>query len=413
VDSSLEKETQFLLRNVVEVLPSREELAQRIKKKGKLRVKLGIDPTSTDLTLGHTIVLQKLRDFQDMGHTAVLIVGDFTGMVGDPSGRNKARPPLSLEQARENAKTYLEQAGRILDIENLEVRYNSEWLASLTMKDCVELCSQMTVARMLEREDLGNRFRNQDPIHIHEFLYALLQGYDSVAIKCDVELGATEQKFNLLVGRQLMEHFGLEPQIVMTMPILVGTDGVKKMSKSVGNYIAILDSPTDMFGKIMSIPDEIVTNYFRLLTDKDEEEIKKMDEEIAKAKRGEKSANPMDFKLELAEMVTERFHAKEHGVGIGKRERERFLSAFREKDKQAIAEDVSIPAHLVRDGKVDLVKLLVEIGAVKSAREARRLINEGAVRLNGKTVPSTDTAIHFSSNDILEIGKKRAYKVSL
>ncbi len=423
MEQSLKNHLEILLRRTVEVLPTQEALAERIKKKGKLRVKLGIDPTSTDLTLGHTVVLQKLADFQAMGHTAVLIFGDFTGMVGDPSGRSKARPPLSLEQARENAKTYLEQAGKVLDVERAEIRYNSEWLAPLTMKECVELCSQMTVARMLEREDLGMRFRNQEPIHIHELLYALLQGYDSVAIKCDVELGATEQKFNLLVGRQLMEHFSLEPQIVMTLPILVGTDGVRKMSKSEGNYIAIMDSPADMFGKIMSIPDVIITNYFRLLTDKDEAEIKRMDEEIARAKRGEKSANehelineqelinPMDFKLELAELVTERFHAKEHGAGIGKKEREKFIAAFRKRDKEAIAEEIKIPPHLIKDGKVDIVKLLVEIGAVKSARQARRLIAEGAVRVNGVGKNLAELSVELSNGTLIEIGKKKAYRI--
>ncbi len=419
-----QNELEFLLRRAIEVLPSTQELEKRISKKGKLRVKLGIDPTSTDLTLGHSVVLQKLADFQAMGHTAVLIFGDFTGMVGDPSGRNKSRPPLSLEQAQANAKTYLEQASRVLDVEKAEIHYNSEWLAPLTMKECVELCSQMTVARMLEREDLGSRFRNQDPIHIHEFLYALLQGFDSVAVKCDIELGATEQRFNLLVGRQLMEHFGLEPQIVMTLPILVGTDGAKKMSKSERNYIAILDSPTDMFGKIMSIPDEIIPHYFSLLTDKDEAEIKKMDEEIAKAKRGEKSANPMVFKLELAQMITERFQAQQYGVGIGSRERAKFLSAFASRDKEAIAQDVTIPAHLIKDGKINLVKFLIEIGAVKSAREARRLIKQGAVKLKveGQRLPIKRETIELDPDParlvkaaqgpsaILEVGKTSAYK---
>jgi len=411
VELSVEKQLKFLLKRVVEVLPSENELAERIKRKRKLRVKFGIDPTSPDLTLGHTVVLQKLRDFQDAGHTAVLIFGDFTGMVGDPTGRKKARPNLSLEQARENAKTYLEQAGRVIDLKRAEIRYNSEWLSKLTMKECIELCSQMTVARMLEREDLGSRFRENIPIYIHEFLYALLQGYDSVAVKADVELGATEQKFNLLVGRQLMEHYGLEPQIVMTLPILVGTDGVKKMSASEGNYIAILDKPTDMFGKIMSIPDTAITNFFWLLTEISEDELERMKLEIEKALSGKPSTNPMEFKLKLAELVVERFWAKEFGEGIGKKEREKFLSAFSKREKRAIAKELKIPPHIIREGKVDIVHLLVEIGAVGSAREARRLLEEGAIRINGKKLAPHDIFCEIPEGAVLEVGKKKAWRI--
>ncbi|OPX22816.1 MAG: tyrosine--tRNA ligase [Planctomycetales bacterium 4484_113] len=397
----IDKQVSEILRGVAEILPSEEELAARLKKRGKLRVKLGIDPTHTDLTLGHTVVLEKLRTFQELGHDVIYIIGDFTALVGDPSGRKKARPQLTEEQIRQYAATFREQAGKILDMDKAEVRYNSEWLAKLSMKDCIELCSQMTVARMLEREDFGERYRSETPIYIHEFLYALLQAYDSVAVKPDIEIGATEQKFNLLMGRQLMQHKGLQPQLVLTMPILIGTDGVMKMSKSEGNYIALTDTPQDMFGKVMSIPDGIITHYFRLLTQKGEDEIAAMEKAMAEG------ANPMDFKLDLAEEITKKFHS------IGKQERDRFIAAFSEGDKEAIAGRISVPPRLIKDGKVDIVRLLVEIGAVKSGNEARRLIAQGAVKIDGKKVNPEDTQLKVLGGELLEIGKKKAYRVAV
>ena len=362
-----------MLRGVAEILPSEDDLAARLKERGKpatagkLRIKLGIDPTHMDLTLGHTVVLEKLRTFQDLGHDVIYIIGDFTALVGDPSGRKKARPQLTEEQIRQYAATFREQAGKILDMDKAEVRYNSEWLAKLTMKDCVELCSQMTVARMLEREDFGDRYRSETPIYVHEFLYALLQAYDSIAVKPDIEIGATEQKFNLLMGRQLMQHFGMEPQMVLTMPILLGTDGVMKMSKSEGNYIALTDTPQDMFGKVMSIPDGIITHYFRLLTQKSEAEIAEMDRllELARVQQPttktrpprrdqQPTVNPMDFKLDLAEEITKKFHGQSAAVSA----RADFIRAFSKRDKEAIAKPVRV--RVSKDDTVGAVDLLTD-----------------------------------------------------
>ena len=406
---------------MAEILPSEEELAARLKKRGKLRVKLGIDPTHTDLTLGHTVVLEKLRTFQELGHDVTYIIGDFTALVGDPSGRKKARPQLTEEQIRQYAATFREQAGKILDMDKAEVRYNSEWLAKLSMKDCIELCSQMTVARMLEREDFGERYRSETPIYIHEFLYALLQAYDSVAVKPDIEIGATEQKFNLLMGRQLMQHKGLQPQLVLTMPILIGTDGVMKMSKSEGNYIALTDTPQDMFGKVMSIPDGIITHYFRLLTQKSEDEIAAMEKAMAEG------ANPMDFKLDLAEEITKKFHSESAAVSA----RDDFIRAFSKRDKGAIA----IPIHVYtdQDGTLDIIEFLTARNRVtflkheepagmgkhqswelwdppcSSRNEARRLIKQGAIRLNGKKIADAGRRIALKRGDRIEIGKKDVY----
>ena len=412
---TVDQQLKRILDGVDEFLPSEGDLRARIESKGTLRVKLGLDPTHTDLTIGHAVVLQKLRDFQDLGHTAVLIIGDFTALVGDPSGRSKTRPQLTEADIAQFAKTFADQAGHILDMSKVEIRYNSEWLAKLSMRETIELTQKITVARMLERQDFSTRYKGEIPIYVHEFLYALLQGYDSVAVESDVELGGTEQKFNLLMGRQVMPDYGLEPQMVLTMPLLVGTDGVEKMSKSLGNYIALTENPRDMFGKVMSIPDNVIGNYFQLAVGRTADEIAEMERAM------EQGVNPMDFKLDLAEAITARFHSPK----VAAAERDNFKSAFSDHDKEAIAVKVSaeakgiasLPMRVYRKEKgvwehpdVDVFELLVELGAVSSNNEARRLIKQGAVKINGRKLSPDQTRATIEEGALIEVGKKKAYK---
>jgi len=396
---TVDEQVARILNGVDEFLPSVDDLRARLQAKPKLRVKLGLDPTHTDLTIGHAVVLQKLREFQDLGHTAVLIIGDFTALVGDPSGHSKTRPQLTEEDIAAFAQTFAEQAGRILDIEKAEIRYNSEWLAKLSMRDIIALTQKVTVARMLERQDFSARYRGEIPIHLHEFLYALLQGYDSVAVDADTELGGTEQKFNLLMGRQVMPDYGREPQMVLTMPLLVGTDGVEKMSKSLGNYIALTESPTDMFGKVMSIPDSIIGNYFQLAVGRPQHEIEELERRMA---AGE---NPMNFKLDLAEAITARFHS----LQVAQEERARFIAAFSQRDKEAIAEQISVA--LDSDGKASILDLLQKQGLVASRNEARRLAEQGGVKVNGQKITDVNERVPFAPGDLVEVGKKKAYRV--
>jgi tyrosyl-tRNA synthetase len=396
------QQVEQILDGVEEFLPSKDDLRERLTRKKTLRIKLGLDPTHTDLTVGHAVVLQKLRRFQNLGHTVVLIIGDFTALVGDPSGRSKARPQLTEAEIAEFGKTFADQAGRILDMGKVELRHNSEWLAKLTMKDAIQLAQKITVSKMLERQDFGTRYKNETPIFVHEFLYALLQGYDSVAVQCDIEIGATEQKFNLLMGREIMPDFGQQPQMVLMMPILVGLDGVEKMSKSKGNYIALTDTPTDMFGKVMSIPDNIIGNYFRVLLERSKEEVAAMEKAM---KAGE---NPMKFKLDLAEAVTAHFHSPQ----VGAQERESFQTAFSGRDMAAVAEEVTVPGNLLVDGRIDVVRLLIEIGAVKTGNEARRLLSQGAVKLDGRKLTTDETHIALKGGELLEVGKKKAYRLA-
>ncbi|MCK4275653.1 MAG: tyrosine--tRNA ligase [Phycisphaerae bacterium] len=429
---SVDQQVKRILDGVDEFLPTEGDLRARIESKGTLRVKLGLDPTHTDLTIGHAVVLQKLRDFQDLGHTAVLIIGDFTALVGDPSGRSKSRPQLTEADIAGFAKTFADQAGHILDMDKVEIRYNSEWLAKLSMRETIELTQKITVARMLERQDFSTRYKGEIPIYVHEFLYALLQGYDSVAVEADIELGGTEQKFNLLMGRQVMPDYGQEPQMVLTMPLLVGTDGVEKMSKSLGNYIALTETPRDMFGKVMSIPDNIIGNYFQLAVGRTAEEVEAMERAMAEGK------NPMDFKLDLAEAITARFHSPV----IAAAERTKFIAAFSDHDKEAIAEEVIVPEHLIArvplpDAKqyteddlafyaiinlgegvegvmlLDIVPAMVELGMVGTGNEARRLISQGAVKISGRRISPDDKLVPIKDGELLEVGKKKAYRVHL
>ena len=391
-----EKQLEILKRNVVDLV-SEEELLERLKEGRPLRVKLGVDPSRPDLHLGHAVVLRKLRQFQDLGHRVVLIIGDFTARIGDPSGRSVTRPMLTKEEVLENAKTYQEQAFKILDPEKTELRFNGEWLDKMTFADVIILASKYTVARMLERDDFEKRYKEGIPIAISEFLYPLAQAYDSVAIEADIEMGGTDQYFNLIVGRKIQEEFGQRPQIVMTMPIIEGIDGKLKMSKSYNNYVAFTDPPDEMYGKLMAIPDHLIIKYMRLLTDIAEEEI----EEYEKGMR-EKSINPRDVKMKLAFEITKFFH----GEDKAKEAQDRFIKVFREKE---VPED--IPEYEFEEEEIPIVDLLLSVGAASSRSEAKRLINQGGVYVNGERVKDFREILRLGKEIVLKVGKRRFYKI--
>ncbi len=382
-----------------------EELQLRIASGKRLRVKLGMDPTAPDLTLGHTVVLRKLRQFQDLGHKAILIIGDYTARIGDPSGRSKTRPVLTEEEVDTNAATYLEQAGKVLDLspDNLEVRRNSEWLSSLRLADLLKLMSQMTVARMLERDTFATRQAEGKEIYLHELLYPLMQGRDSVAIEADVELGGTDQTFNNLCGRDLQRNAGQPPQIVMTLPLLVGTDGKQKMSKSLGNYVAIADPPSDMFGKIMRVPDELMRSYFELVTDLPESRVA----ELTDVGR----VNPRDAKEELARAVITLYHSADAAAAAA--EEFRRVHGGGQSGLPDEIPEVEVPAGLLSDGRVSPIDLVVACLGEKSRGEARRLIDERGVRLNGEVVESYSVPIPVTSGDILQRGKRKFVRLRL
>lgn len=382
-----------------------EELQLRIASGKRLRVKLGMDPTAPDLTLGHTVVLRKLRQFQDLGHKAILIIGDYTARIGDPSGRSKTRPVLTEAEVDTNAATYLEQAGKVLDLssDNLEVRRNSEWLSSLRLADLLKLMSQMTVARMLERDTFATRQAEGKEIYLHELLYPLMQGRDSVAIEADVELGGTDQTFNNLCGRDLQRNAGQPPQIVMTLPLLVGTDGKQKMSKSLGNYVAIADPPSDMFGKIMRVPDELMRSYFELVTDLPESRVA----ELTDVGR----VNPRDAKEELARAVITLYHSADAAAAAA--EEFRRVHGGGQSGLPDEIPEVEVPAGLLSDGRVSPIDLVVACLGEKSRGEARRLIDERGVRLNGEVVESYSVPIPVTSGDILQRGKRKFVRLRL
>jgi tyrosyl-tRNA synthetase len=390
-----EEQLKILKRNCVDLV-SEEELLERLKTGRPLRVKLGVDPSRPDLHLGHAVVLKKLKQFQDLGHQVVLIIGDFTAMIGDPSGRNTTRPMLSREEVMENAKTYAEQAFMILDKAKTEIRYNNEWLGKMTFADVVKLASKYTVARMLEREDFAKRYAEGTPISISEFLYPLAQAYDSVAIQADVELGGTDQLFNLMVGRKIQEEYGQTPQIVMTMPIIEGTDGKLKMSKSYGNYVGFTDEPKDMYGKIMSIPDELIVKYARLLTDADEDFLSKMEKEI-----NEKTVNPRDYKMWLAREIVRQFH----GEQAAKEAEEYFVTVFQKKE---IPDEM--PEKVVEPGEYNVVELLFNLG-IGTKSEIKRLITQGGVYWDNNRVDNFKATVSVVGEHILRVGKRVFIKI--
>jgi tyrosyl-tRNA synthetase len=401
---AVEEQLAYLKKGAHEIIRE-EDLRAKLEKSRKagkpLRAKLGVDPTAPDIHLGHTVVIRKLKHFQDMGHIAVFLIGDFTAMVGDPTGQSETRPPLSREQVRANAKTYLEQVFKILDPAKTEIRYNSEWLDKLTSYDIIKLAAKYRVARMLEREDFHNRLVNQQAISVHEFLYPLLVAYDSVVLEADVELGATEQKFNLLMGREIQREYGQESQVCMTMPILVGLDGSRKMSKSLGNYVGITEPPQEMFGKMMSIPDELMWSYYELVTDRTEKEIAQLRNGVAAGK-----LHPMDAKMKLAEEVVSVFQ----GVEAGRKAAENFQRVFRDRQAPTDSPEFKIPAGEPRR----IAALLVDSGTVPSRSEAERLIKQGGIELIGDALAMNvqrSIALIKGETHLLRVGKKKFLRI--
>jgi len=396
-----------LRRGAVEIIPE-EELLKKLERGTPLRVKLGIDPTGPDLHLGHTVVLRKLRQFQDFGHTAVLIVGDFTARIGDPSGRNEMRPHLTSEQIERNVARYREQAWKILDPDRTELRYNSEWLGKLTAEQIIRLAATHTVAQLLEREDFDTRYKAQQPIALHEFLYPLYQGYDSVAVQADVELGGTEQKFNLLVGRELQRNNPIgpaqPPQVVFIMPILVGLDGEQRMGKSLGNYVAVEDPPDEMFGKLMSLPDKAVMNYLELLTDMAEADLLACRHQIET-----KGPAARDVKLLLASRIVAQYHGDEAAASV----REHWARLFQGGDDAgATIETDDLPIPVGWDGKtLPLLTVLTDLDLAPSKSEAKRLILQGGVRVNGLRVEDGAFGLEVKPGTVITVGKRRRVRL--
>ena len=389
---------QVIKRGCDELLVE-SELMERLKNGRPLRVKAGFDPTAPDLHLGHTVLINKLRHFQDLGHHIMFLIGDFTGLIGDPTGKNATRPPLSREQIVENAKTYKEQVFKILDPDRTEVCFNSAWFDELGAAGMIKLAAQQTVARMLERDDFAKRYAGGLPIAIHEFLYPLCQGYDSVAMRADVELGGTDQKFNLLVGRELQKHYGQAPQCVLTMPLLEGLDGVNKMSKSLGNYIGIDETPREIFGKVMSVSDELMWRYFDLLSFRDSAEIARLRASVASG------LNPRDVKVMLGQELVTRFHSRGSA--------EEALAEFEARFRQGVLPDDMPELSLHIDGPVSLVQVLKQAGLTASTSEALRMIEQGAVRANGDKVSDRSLTITVGETVILQVGKRKFAKVTL
>lgn len=397
---SVEEQLKVIKRGAEEIISEeelKEKLAYSIRENIPLRVKAGFDPTAPDLHLGHTVLIQKMKHFQDLGHKVIFLIGDFTGLIGDPSGKSETRKPLTREEVLKNAETYKEQVFKILDPEKTEIAFNSHWMGKMTSFDMIRLASSSTVARMLERDDFSKRYANGKPISIHEFLYPLVQGYDSVALKADVELGGTDQKFNLLVGRDLQRMNGQVPQIALTVPILEGLDGVQKMSKSLGNYVGITEKPTDMFGKIMSISDELMFRYYLLLSNKSLEEIDKIKKGVMDG-----TIHPMEAKKDLAEEIVVRFH----GVLEGKNARGWFENVF---SKKEIPDNIKSYDFAAGEKLIDIIK---NLGFAPSNSEVRRLCSSGAITLNGEKVGNADIAVD-TGEYILKVGKRNFAKLNL
>ena len=386
-------------RGTQEVI-SDEALQKKLDENRPLRIKAGFDPTAPDLHLGHTVLINKLKQFQDLGHDVLFLIGDFTGRIGDPTGKNVTRKPLSREQILENASTYEEQIFKILDPDRTSVRFNSEWMNEMGTARLVELSAQHTVARMLERDDFSKRYKSGKPIAIHEFLYPLIQGYDSVALKADVELGGTDQKFNLLVGRQLQENYGQTPQVVITMPILEGLDGVQKMSKSLDNYIAIADRPDEMFGKIMSVSDELMWRYFELLS------FRSMDEINGWRTECDDGANPRDFKFDLAQEIVERFHGLQAALDA--------LESFRMRfQKGSIPDNLELKILSVPDDGYPIANLLKDAGLTSSTSESYRMLKQGGIRIDGEKVGDSKLRLTAGTTQVYQVGKRKFARVEL
>lgn len=397
--TAIDNQLRELARGTDEILPE-GELDAKLRKRDRLVVKAGFDPTAPDLHVGHTVLINKMRQFQTFGHEAVFLIGDFTGMIGDPSGRNATRPPLSRDEITANAATYEAQVFKILDRDRTRIEFNSTWMSKVDAAGLIRIAAQHTVARMLERDDFHKRYRSGQPIAIHEFLYPLVQGYDSVALEADVELGGTDQKFNLLVGRQLQQHFGQQPQTVITTPLLPGLDGVQKMSKSLGNYIGITEPPGEMFGKIMSISDELMWRYFEALSFRPLEDVAALRQAVADG------VNPRDAKFELAVEIVARFHnakAAEHA-------KEEFISRFRQ---GALPENIEELTMACEQAGLGVAHVLKRAGLVGSTSEALRMIGQGAVRIDGERVEDRGRLIPAGTSHIYQVGKRRYARVHL
>ena len=398
----LNEQMDLIKRGTSEIIPE-EELVQKLEKSLKenkpLNIKLGCDPTRPDLHLGHSVVLRKLAQFQQLGHQAILIIGDFTGMIGDPSGRNASRPPLSFEDARENGKSYFEQASKILDRDKTKIVHNSEWLGKMTFEDVIKLASKYTIARMLERDDFTKRYKSGIPISMHEVLYPLAQAMDSVAIKSDVELGGTDQKFNLLVGRDIQREFGIAPQVILTMPLLVGTDGVEKMSKSLDNYIGINESPKEIYGKTLSIPDDLIYLYYVLTTDATNQELKQYQQKLT-----DKEVNPRDIKRSLARKLVEMYHSSEAALDA----ESEFDNIFVKKGLPDEVEEFKIDPSIK---ELDILDLIVTVGFAPSKGEARRLVTQGGVTVDGEKIVEIKEIIKLDRTKILKVGKRKFIKL--
>lgn len=398
----LNEQMDIIRRGTAEIIPE-EALVQKIEHSLKtqipLRVKLGCDPSKPDLHLGHSVVLRKLRHFQDIGHQAILIVGDFTGMIGDPSGRNKTRPTLTLEETRKNGQSYFEQAMKILSTKKVQMLYNSEWLGKMSFADVISLASKYTVARMLERDEFEKRFKAQEPISVHEFLYPLAQAMDSVAVAADVELGGTDQKFNLLVGRDIQREYGLQPQVALTLPILPGTDGVEKMSKSLDNYIGINEPAKEIFGKTLSIPDSLIYDYFVLATDVGLTELGEIRSLLSNPK-----TNPRDVKRRLARTLVAMYHSEEAAQSA----QEEFDRIFVKKD---VPDEIPEATIQTENGSVGILKLLTDTRLVASNGEARRMIEQGGVSIDGMRIDSDKAVVTIRDGVIVKVGKRKFLKV--
>ncbi|MBX7174195.1 MAG: tyrosine--tRNA ligase [Pyrinomonadaceae bacterium] len=393
---TIDEQIAFIKKGAVDLIRE-EDLRTKLERSAKtgkpLRVKLGADPTAPDIHVGHTVVIRKLKAFQELGHTAIFLIGDFTGMIGDPSGKNATRPPLTREEILANAETYKKQIYKLLDPEKTEIRFNSEWFEEQGSAGFIKLASHTTVKQILERDDFEKRMREERPIALHELLYPLVQGYDSVALNADVELGGTDQKFNLLMGRNLQREYNQEPQVILTTPLLEGLDGVNKMSKSLNNYIGIDENPNEMFGKVMSVSDELMWRYYELVTDLTPAEIEKM---------RNSDENPRNFKVNLAKLIIKDFHSQ----SAANEAEENFIRQFVNKDVPDEIEE-----KLINAGSYKLVDLLLQTGMVESKGEAKRLIEQGGVKLNGEKASNTGAEIEVSGEMILQVGKRKFLKV--
>lgn len=399
---SINEQMDLIKRGASEIIPE-EDLVKKLEKSLKdgkpLNIKLGCDPTRPDLHLGHSVVLRKLAQFQSLGHQAILIIGDFTGMIGDPTGRNVTRPPLSLEEARTNGQSYFEQASKILDKEKTKIVHNSQWLGKMSFEDVIKLASKYTVARMLERDDFSKRYKSGEPISLHELLYPLAQAMDSVAIESDVELGGTDQKFNLLVGRDIQREFGLEPQVILTMPLLVGTDGVEKMSKSYGNYIGINEPAKEIFGKTLSIPDELIYTYFELATDVTNDELKNIKDFLS-----DKANNPRDMKRSLAKRLVRMYHSSE----AAEEAEIEFDKIFINKGIPDNIEEFKFDDNVKEIG---ILELIVAVNFAPSKQEARRLVLQGGVSIDGEKIEDITSIVKLDGEKILKVGKRKFIKL--